>query len=140
MAANATMNPSQLPPLELVDKCLGSRIHIVMKSDMEIVGTLLGFDDFVNMVLEDVTEFDITPEGRKITRLDQILLNENNITMLVPGGEGPEVMLVSCFFRVFPWFDVKEVPTTLSKLENIPPAALHGCKLDINFPKAFPYL
>ena len=50
--------PSLLPsPLELVDKCIGSRIHIIMKSsDKEIVGTLLGFDDFVNVVLEDVTE------------------------------------------------------------------------------------
>ena len=27
-----------------------------MKNDKEVVGTLLGFDDFVNMVLEDVTE------------------------------------------------------------------------------------
>ncbi|MEE6465647.1 hypothetical protein FKM82_006634 [Ascaphus truei] len=53
----------------MVDKCIGSRIHIVMKSDKEIVGTLLGFDDF------------ITPEGRRITKLDQILLNGNNITM-----------------------------------------------------------
>lgn len=44
-----------------------------------------------DMVLEDVTEFESTPEGRKITKLDQILLNGNNITMLVPGGEGPEV-------------------------------------------------
>ncbi|XP_054997427.1 U6 snRNA-associated Sm-like protein LSm5 isoform X1 [Sorex araneus] len=84
MAANATTNPSQLLPLELVDKCIGSRIHIVMKSDKEIVGTLLGFDDFVNMVLEDVTEFEITPEGRRITKLDQILLNGNNITMESP--------------------------------------------------------
>ena len=42
--------------VELVDKCIGSRIHIIMKSDKEVVGTLLGFDDFVNMVLEDVTE------------------------------------------------------------------------------------
>ncbi|KAG9332102.1 hypothetical protein JZ751_015878 [Albula glossodonta] len=42
------------------------------------------------MVLEDVTEFEITPEGRRITKLDQILLNGNNITMLIPGGEGPE--------------------------------------------------
>ncbi|XP_037237115.1 U6 snRNA-associated Sm-like protein LSm5 isoform X1 [Falco naumanni] len=101
MAAPASTNPSQLLPLELVDKCIGSRIHIVMKSDKEIVGTLLGFDDFVSltflesgfsdMVLEDVTEFEITPEGRRITKLDQILLNGNNITMLVPGGEGPEV-------------------------------------------------
>jgi U6 snRNA-associated Sm-like protein LSm5 len=43
----------------------------VMKSDKEIVGTFLGFDDFVNMVLEDVTDFEITPE--RITKLDQIL-------------------------------------------------------------------
>ncbi len=40
-----------------------------------------------DMVLEDVTEFENTPEGRKITKLDQILLNGNNITMFVPGGE-----------------------------------------------------
>ncbi|KAB7494419.1 U6 snRNA-associated Sm-like protein LSm5, partial [Armadillidium nasatum] len=46
------------------NKCIGSRIHIIMKSDKEIVGTLLGFDDFVNMVLEDVTEYESTPEGR----------------------------------------------------------------------------
>lgn len=84
-------SPSQLLPLELVDKCIGSRIHIIMKNDKEIVATLQGFDPFVNMVLEDVTEFESTPEGRRVTKLDQILLNGNNITMLVPGGEGPEV-------------------------------------------------
>uniref|UniRef100_A0A8C0HI48 U6 snRNA-associated Sm-like protein LSm5 n=1 Tax=Buteo japonicus TaxID=224669 RepID=A0A8C0HI48_9AVES len=44
---------------ELVDRCTGS-----------LVGTLLGFDD------------SITPEGRRITKLDQILLNGNNITMV----------------------------------------------------------
>ncbi|NXA64640.1 LSM5 protein, partial [Mohoua ochrocephala] len=74
---------------ELVDKCIGSRIHIVMKSDKEIVGTLLGFDDFVSILWWKFKA--ITPEGRRITKLDQILLNGNNITMLVPGGEGPEV-------------------------------------------------
>ena len=35
---------------ELVDKCIGSRIHIIMKNDKEIVGTLLGFDDFVSIL------------------------------------------------------------------------------------------
>ncbi|XP_041374548.1 U6 snRNA-associated Sm-like protein LSm5 [Gigantopelta aegis] len=89
MAAPFT-NPSQLLPLELVDKCIGSRIHIIMKNDKEIVGILLGFDDYVNMVLEDVTEYESTPEGRRVTKLDKLLLNGNNITMLVPGGEGPE--------------------------------------------------
>ncbi|CAH3167177.1 unnamed protein product, partial [Porites evermanni] len=72
---------------ELIDKCIGSRIHIVMKSDKEIVGVLLGFDDYVNIVLEDVMVFENTPEGRRMTKLDQILLNGNNITMLIPGGE-----------------------------------------------------
>lgn len=67
---------------ELVDKCIGSRIHIIMKNDKEIVGTLLGFDDYVNMVLEDVTEYEQTSEGRRITKLEQILLNGNNITMV----------------------------------------------------------
>ncbi|KAJ1750877.1 RNA-binding protein lsm5 [Coemansia sp. RSA 989] len=50
------MSTSQLLPLELIDKCIGSRIWVMMKSEKEFVGTLLGFDDYVNMVLENVTE------------------------------------------------------------------------------------
>ena len=38
---------------ELVDKCIGSRIHIIMKNDKEIVGILLGFDDYVSILLVD---------------------------------------------------------------------------------------
>ena len=49
-------NPSAILPLELVDKCIGSRIHVVMRGNKEIYGKLMGFDDYVNMVLEDVTE------------------------------------------------------------------------------------
>lgn len=60
-----------------------------MKGDKEITGTLRGFDEFVNMVLDDVTEFEITPDGNRVTKLDQILLNGNNICMMVPGG-GPD--------------------------------------------------
>jgi len=60
---------SQLLPLELIDRCVGSRISIIMKGDKgllhhstmnadtlgdtdlvaEFSGTLLGFDDFVSM-------------------------------------------------------------------------------------------
>jgi hypothetical protein len=35
-------NASQLLPLELIDKCVGSKIHIIMRGDKEIVGTLRG--------------------------------------------------------------------------------------------------
>ncbi|CAI5474520.1 unnamed protein product [Closterium sp. Naga37s-1] len=79
-------NPSHLMPTELIDRCIGSKIWVIMKGDKELVGTLRGFDVFVNMVLEDVTEYEHTPEGSRVTKLDQILLNGNNIAILVPGG------------------------------------------------------
>ncbi|KAG0742559.1 hypothetical protein G6F16_008421 [Rhizopus arrhizus] len=74
---------------ELIDKCIGSNIWVVMKSEKEFTGKLLGFDDYVNMVLEDVTEYENTKEGYKTQKLEQILLNGNNICALIPGGTGP---------------------------------------------------
>lgn len=68
-----------------------------MKNDKEIVGTLLGFDDFVNMLLEDVTEYESTPEGRRITKLDQILLNGNNITMVIIMRMIQKILLIIIF-------------------------------------------
>ncbi|PAA62333.1 hypothetical protein BOX15_Mlig006232g3, partial [Macrostomum lignano] len=90
MASSGPQNPSQIMPLELVDKCIGSKIHIKMKGDKELVGTLLGFDPYVNMVLEDVVVYEISSQGKKVTRLEQILLNGNNIALMIPGGEGPD--------------------------------------------------
>ena len=49
-------NLSALLPLELVDKCIGSPIWVLMKGEKEITGILKGYDDFVNMVIEDVKE------------------------------------------------------------------------------------
>mmetsp|Transcript_12830 Transcript_12830/g.15533 ORF Transcript_12830/g.15533 Transcript_12830/m.15533 type:complete len:89 (-) Transcript_12830:1064-1330(-) len=74
-------------PLELVDRCVGSRLWIILKGDKEVVGTLRGFDEYVNMVLDDVTEYEVTPRGREKNHLDQILLNGNNVCLLVPGGD-----------------------------------------------------
>ena len=54
------------------------------------MGTLRGFDVFVNMVLEQVEAYEATPEGTRVTKLDQILLNGNNIAILVPGGKPEE--------------------------------------------------
>lgn len=42
-------------------------------------------------VLDDVTEYTFTPRGVKKTHLQSILLNGNNITMLVPGGDPEEI-------------------------------------------------
>lgn len=37
-------------PLELVDKCIGSKIWILMKEEREIVGVLRGFDDYLSFL------------------------------------------------------------------------------------------
>ncbi|KAJ1731976.1 RNA-binding protein lsm5 [Coemansia biformis] len=87
----AAMATPQLLPLELIDKCIGSRIWVKMKTEKEFVGKLLGFDDYVNMVLEDVSEFETRGMSKRIASRKQILLNGNNICMLVPGGRGPAV-------------------------------------------------
>lgn len=79
-------NPSKLLPSELISRCVGSRLLVVMKGDKELEGTLRGFDSYVNMVLEDVQEYEFTREGRTVVHLDKILLNGNNVALLVPGG------------------------------------------------------
>ncbi|GHJ89413.1 hypothetical protein NliqN6_5815 [Naganishia liquefaciens] len=81
---------STILPLELIDRCIGSKIWVIMKSDREFTGTLMGFDDFVNMVLTDVTEYQVTEDGIVSNSLGKTLLNGSNIAMLIPGGEGPE--------------------------------------------------
>lgn len=58
--------------LKSLNKCTGSRIHILMKNNMEIVSILLWLNVFVSMLLENVIEFEIIPEGRWITKLVQI--------------------------------------------------------------------
>eukprot|EP01071_Lankesteria_metandrocarpae_P006759 Lankesteria_metandrocarpae@DN4472_c0_g2_i1.p1 len=89
MSAVISQTPSYLP-LALVDKCIGSRIWVIMKGDKELVGILRGFDDYMNMVLDSVTEYTFTAQGRQYSKLDAILLNGNNIAMLVPGGSPPQ--------------------------------------------------
>lgn len=80
-------NASHLMPSELLDRCIGSKVWVITKGKKEFIGTLRGFDVYVNMVLEEVEEITPTAEGTQITRLDQILLNGNNIAVMVPGGK-----------------------------------------------------
>lgn len=39
---------STILPLELVDRCIGSSIWVIMKNEREFSGTLMGFDDYVS--------------------------------------------------------------------------------------------
>ena len=59
-----------------------------MKGDKEFYGRLRGFDDYLNMMLEDVTEFSYKGQGSERIMLSQhkhMLLNGSHICMMVPG-------------------------------------------------------
>lgn len=69
-------------PLEIIDKSIGHKIQVLMTNDKEFHGTLIGFDDYVNMVLENVEEFDSDgPKGKVIKKM---LLNGGQVAMLIP--------------------------------------------------------
>ncbi|EEH19626.1 U6 snRNA-associated Sm-like protein LSm5 [Paracoccidioides brasiliensis Pb03] len=118
---------SQLLPLELIDKCVGSKIWVVMKGDKEFSGTLLGFDDYVNMVLEDVTEFDYT--GAQ-TKLPKILLNGNNVCMLaylIHGGKLSEYIAATrfdnsleTFVVAFVFFHSRKLQGSVGRTTDLP--------------------
>ena len=140
-----------IPRTELIDKCIGSKMWVLMKGDKELVGTLRGAPAARHSTpphatarreYADATSLscpfrrqasttmstwcsrtspnsapparharqpahgpaalttqrhprpprpprrsEITSEGKRITKLDQILLNGNNVALLVPGGD-----------------------------------------------------
>ena len=62
---------------------------MAIQNDRELEGTLIGADELVNMVMEDVVELVLdaaTGTSKEVGRIDEILLNGNNVAMMVPGG------------------------------------------------------
>lgn len=45
---------STTSPFGLLNKCMGPRIHIIMKNNKDVVETLLRFDYFVNILLKHI--------------------------------------------------------------------------------------
>jgi len=76
-----------LLPLEVLDKFIGNRVCVLMKGDKEFFGTIRGFDEYVNLVLDNVRLVSF-PDGKKqVVEVESMLLNGNHISMIVPGPD-----------------------------------------------------
>lgn len=73
---------SAILPLEVIDKAIGKKIKVLLTGDKEFTGTLIGFDDFVNIVLTDVVE--TNTNGTVGEPLKKMLLNGSHISMIIP--------------------------------------------------------
>ena len=65
-------------PLALLEKSLDKRISLLLKDGRVLEGKLTGFDDYMNMVLEDTDESS-TEQNR---RLGTVVLRGNNVVSI----------------------------------------------------------
>ncbi len=67
-------------PLEILERSLNKKINLLLKDGRQLTGTLTGFDDYMNMVLND-TEESYNEEKK---RLGMVVLRGNNVVSIAP--------------------------------------------------------
>ena len=72
-------------------------LWVVMKGDKEFYGTLRGFDEYLNMIMEGVKEFVYAGAGSErvlVSEHSSLLLNGAHICLMVP-GENKQLAAIS---------------------------------------------
>ena len=73
-------------PINLIFRFLQSKSQIqIWQKDMRIEGRIIGFDEYMNLVLDEAEEVSLKKNTRK--PLGQILLKEDNITLMMNTGK-----------------------------------------------------
>ena len=67
-------------PQNLLEKSLNKRVELLLKDNRILEGKLVGYDDYMNMVLEE------TEEENKDTKrkLGTVILRGNNVVSIAP--------------------------------------------------------
>lgn len=66
-------------PTALLEKSVDKRISLLLKDNRILEGKLTGFDDYMNMVLEETVERTAAQEER---RLGTVVLRGNNVVSI----------------------------------------------------------
>ena len=67
-------------PLTVLEKAMHKRISLLLKDGRVLEGKLMGFDDYMNIVLEE-TEENLEDNVR---RLGTVVLRGNNVVSIAP--------------------------------------------------------
>jgi small nuclear ribonucleoprotein len=67
-------------PLALLEKSMDHRISLLLKDTRILEGKLVGYDDYMNMVLEDTEE----RTSEQTRRLGVVVLRGNNVVSISP--------------------------------------------------------
>ena len=67
-------------PLSLLEKSTDKRVSLLLKDNRVLEGILIGYDDYLNMVLDNTEE---TTEDQ-VKRLGTVILRGNNVVSITP--------------------------------------------------------
>lgn len=71
---------SMVMPLALLEKSMNRKISLLLKDNRILEGKLTGYDDYMNMVLEDTEE----RTSDQTRRLGTVVLRGNNVVSISP--------------------------------------------------------
>ena len=71
-------------PLELLSKSLDMRVLIKLKGGRELRGKLRGFDQHMNLVLEDAEEVRPGEDGPEVKKVGTIIVRGDNVIIISP--------------------------------------------------------
>ncbi len=67
-------------PLSILEKSLNRKVSLLLKDSRILKGILVGYDDYMNMVLEGTEE----TQGDQVRRIGTVILRGNNVVTIVP--------------------------------------------------------
>ena len=66
--------------LNVLEKFINKRISLLLKDNRILDGKLVGYDEYMNMVLEDTEE----TKDENVRRIGTVVLRGNNVVAIVP--------------------------------------------------------
>ncbi|BAB60242.1 small nuclear ribonucleoprotein [Thermoplasma volcanium GSS1] len=67
-------------PMKLLEESVNKRVSLLLKDNRVLEGTLTGYDDYMNMVLDDVDE-----NSENVSRkLGTVVIRGSNVVRIVP--------------------------------------------------------
>jgi len=67
-------------PLNVLEKSVNRRISLLLKDNRVLEGKLVGYDDYMNMVLEDTED----TKDEQVRRIGTVVLRGNNVVTITP--------------------------------------------------------
>jgi len=72
--------------MELLQTSIGSQVLVELKGRKKIKGKLRGFDQHLNLILEDAEEISVDPETNEQTvfQVDTVIVRGDNVILVSP--------------------------------------------------------